>query len=114
MKKFFRQFGAILLSALILFSLIPGVGVSAATTWEAPNDKTGIKARFAWFSDAHLQNDMSRLKLALNAYRDIGGIDGMLLGGDIVYHTSTTELNPERYDNLFNTIASYPTLPQKG
>ena len=84
-------------------------GYEDPSVWEA-RSKSGIKARFALMSDVHLIQDTTKLDVAFEAYENIGGIDGMISNGDLVYMNVHDEIYPERYEGYNELLSWYEDL----
>lgn len=67
--------------------------------------KTAQKARFAIISDCHVPNTIYKeyFSLALDTFRAIGDINGLLMLGDIIYQDGK-ELVNERYDPVMELL----------
>ncbi len=110
MKKFFGKLTAAVLAMLMALTSVPGVlAAEDASVWTA-KDKTGVAARFAVISDSHLIKDTSRLDLAFQSFTNVGGVDALMMVGDIVYMEDKDKLYPERYDLLNSTMAKYNAI----
>ena len=67
--------------------------------------------RFAVISDVHIQDTTFTLDMALDAFQEIGKMDGLLMIGDIVYQDGH-EVEAEKYDIVLNKLrAEMPGVP---
>ena len=59
--------------------------------------------RFGVISDVHVQDTMFTLDAALDAFGEIGNVDGLLMIGDVVFQDSF-EPEPEKYDMVMKLL----------
>ena len=113
MKKNSKKFMSLFLAILMLITAFSGIAHGAiedASVWTA-RPKDGIKARFAVMSDVHItEGETSRLSLALKSLTNIGGIDGIMMVGDMVRMSVKDVIEPELYAILNDVLASYPAI----
>lgn len=74
-------------------------------SYEFLKEKKPSVSRFAVLSDCHVPLPIHKkyLTLALDAFNEIGGIDGLLMTGDIIYQDGAT-LVRERYDPVMELL----------
>ena len=111
MKKSKKVVATALTMSFAASMLTPVNAALDPSVWEA-RDKEGINARFALFSDYHLINDASRLEIALDAFTNIGGIDGIMQVGDQIYMNQANVLMPELYEGINMVFEGYEDLTE--
>ncbi len=113
MIKTMKKFMSAYLTFLMLFTLCTSVTYGTledASVWTT-RPKDGITARFAVMSDAHItEGETSRLSLALKSLTNIGGIDGIMMVGDMARMNEKDVIEPEVYSVLNGVLASYPEI----
>lgn len=76
--------------------------------WDRRNSSV---VRFAVISDVHIQDTTFTLDMAMDAFHEIGKMDGLLMVGDIVYQDGY-EVEAEKYDIVLNRVrAEMPGVP---
>ncbi len=122
MKKMLRKLSLIFVIMTLCVSAFSCFSVIAAedteTSWSAVEKADDVAARFAVLSDGHMIKGSvvteGNLETALTAFDKIGGIDSMLLVGDMAYIIDSVAEDSANYGPLMTKLENHGYTDENG